>query len=108
MATLTSQLFIGIKGHVVAIDVATGEELWRTKMKGSGLATVAVVGGHLYGAANGEVFRLDPSTGQIVWQNKLPGLGLGIVTFPGSDAPSAEQTRHDSDAAAGAAVVAAS
>ena len=27
-------LFVGIKGHVVALDRATGGELWRTKLEG--------------------------------------------------------------------------
>jgi outer membrane protein assembly factor BamB len=99
---LTNQLFVRIKGHVVALDVSTGEELWRTKLKGGNIATVAVVAGQVYGAAGGEVFRLDPSTGQIVWQNRLPGLGLGIVTFPGSDAPAGEQRRREASHSAAA------
>jgi outer membrane protein assembly factor BamB len=102
MTLLTNQVFIGIRGHAVALDVATGEELWRTKLKGSGIATVSLAGGHLYGAASGEVFRLDPATGEILWRNRLPGLGLGVVAFPGSDSGAAEAQRQADAAAAGA------
>jgi outer membrane protein assembly factor BamB len=86
VAMLSNQLFVGIRGHAVAIDASTGEELWRTKLKGGNVATIATSGGNLYAGAGGEVFRLDPSTGEILWRNKLPGLGLGIVAFAGSEA----------------------
>jgi len=97
----SNQLFIGVGGHAVALDVATGEELWRTKLKG-GATTIAIVDGKLYGGSGGELFRIDPATGQILWRNKLPGLGLGVVAFPGSDAIVIKK-KQDDDAAAGAA-----
>jgi outer membrane protein assembly factor BamB len=84
---LKDRLFIGIGGRVVALDPMTGQELWRQRLASSGVATVAIIGEGLYGAAAGELFRLDPATGQILWQNKLEGLGLGVVAFPdGSEA----------------------
>jgi outer membrane protein assembly factor BamB len=82
----TEQLFIGIGGNVVAIDPATGEERWRTKLASSNITTVGSVGGALYAASQGELSRLDPTTGTILWTNKLKGLGLGVVSFPGADA----------------------
>jgi len=105
VATLSNHLFIGIGGHAVALDVGTGEELWRTKLKGgSGTATtVAIIAGKLYAGSGGEVFRLDLSTGQILWRNKLPGLGLGVLAFCGSDAivaADAEQQQADAATAA--------
>ncbi len=84
MSTHNDHLFIGVGGHVVAVDPATGEEVWRTKLKTSTFATVALTDAGLFGAAGGELFRLDPATGSILWRNKLKGLGMGIVTFPGS------------------------
>ncbi len=84
MSKLSDRLFIGVGGHVVAIDPATGEEIWRTKLKTSSFATVAVTEAGLFGGAGGELFRLDPATGAILWHNKLRGLGMGIVTFPGA------------------------
>ena len=70
------RVIIGIGGHAVALDVATGTELWRTKLKSSGV---------------------------VLWQNKLKGLGLGLVTLPGTDgvAAAAVQGAQRSAAAAG-------
>ncbi len=82
MTRLGNRLFIGVGGHAVALDPASGEEIWRTKLKTSSVATVAIVGGALYGAANGELFRLDPATGAILWKNRLKGLGMGDRGVP--------------------------
>ncbi len=84
MSSLSTRLFIGVGGHVVAIDPATGEEVWRTKLKTSSFATVSLTDAGLFGAAGGELFRLDPATGSVLWHNKLKGLGMGLVAFPGS------------------------
>ena len=83
MAT-SGRLFIGIGGHVAAIDASTGQEQWRTRIATSSVTTVAVVAGGLYGAAQGVLSRLDPATGAVLWTNKLRGLGYGVVTFPGT------------------------
>jgi outer membrane protein assembly factor BamB len=72
---------IGLGGHVVAIDASTGEEIWRTKLKGSTYTTIKVIGDRVYGGSNGELFCLDAGSGEILWHNKLKGLGLGIVAF---------------------------
>ena len=82
----TTNLIIGLGGHVVAIDPSSGEELWRTNLKGSGFVTVSLAPGRIYAGANGELFCLDASTGEILWRNRLKGLGLGIIAFSGSDA----------------------
>lgn len=87
------RVIIGIGGHAVALDVATGTELWRTKLKSSGVVTVAVLGKRALAATGGEVFCLEAYTGRILWQNKLKGLGLGLVTLPGTDAVDA--TAHE-------------
>jgi outer membrane protein assembly factor BamB len=91
MPKLSDRLFIGVGGHIVAIDPGTGEEIWRTKLKTSGLAldssliaTVSVAGSRVYGAAGGELFCLDPTSGDILWRNRLKRLGMGVVTFPGT------------------------
>jgi outer membrane protein assembly factor BamB len=74
-------LYIGLGGHVVAIDTATGEELWRTKLKIASCVTLTVRSGAVFGGAAGELFCLDPSTGAVRWRNRLPGLGMGLLTF---------------------------
>lgn len=74
-------LFIGIGGHVVAIDAAAGHELWRTRVKRGSYVTVHIAPDAIYAGAGGELFCLDPATGALRWNNRLPGLGLGLVTF---------------------------
>ena len=85
MSKSSGSLFIGIGGHVVAIDRARGTEIWRTKLKASSYVTICQSGAKLYAGANGTLFCLDPATGNILWKNGLKGLGLGIIAFGGSD-----------------------
>jgi outer membrane protein assembly factor BamB len=96
MATNDQLLVIGIGGHAVAIDQASGSELWRTKLKGGDFVTVSISGGRVLAGAGGNLFCLDATTGSILWQNPLKRLGLGVITFSTS-----------SDAAAIAAAIAA-
>ena len=83
MATSKGDLIIGIGGHVVALDPATGAEFWRTKLKNSEYVTVRHDQDRVYAGADGELYALDRATGTIVWHNKLERLGLGLVTFSG-------------------------
>ena len=104
MARSSGALIIGIKGHAVRIDPASGTELWRTKLKSSSYTTIAVDGSRAYAGSAGELFCLDVSTGQILWTNKLKGLGLGIVALGGSgDVIAAASSAAAAAAAAGAA-----
>jgi outer membrane protein assembly factor BamB len=97
-------LFLGVGGHVVAIDAATGEELWRTKLKLSSFTTVWTDGQHVYAGSQGEVFCLDGATGRVLWQNRLKGLGRGVVAFPGGglEVAAAAAAAQAAAAAAGA------
>jgi outer membrane protein assembly factor BamB len=97
------RLYIGIGGHVVAIDAASGEEIWRTKVKGSMFVTVFMSGREVYAGANGELFCLRADTGEIVWHNKLKGLGMGVIGFAGSDAQVAMSAAITAAATAAAA-----
>jgi outer membrane protein assembly factor BamB len=76
-------MFVGIGGHVVAVDGATGEELWRTRLKSTTFTSVWTDGKRVYAGAQGELFCLDASAGNVLWHNPLKGLGRGIVAFPG-------------------------
>ena len=111
----TSDLvFVGIKGSVVALNRATGQQVWATHLKGSNFVNVAVQNGAVLASCYGEIFCLDPLTGDALWHNPLKGFGLGLATIatehnPGDgNAPVlAEKRRRDEAAAASGAVVAA-
>ena len=84
MARAGGTLFLGVGGHVVAVDAATGEEIWRTKLKSTTFTTVWSDGKRVYAGAQGELFCVDAAAGNVLWHNTLKGLGRGIVAFPGS------------------------
>jgi outer membrane protein assembly factor BamB len=98
-------VFLGVGSHAVALDAATGTEVWRTKVKSSGFVTIHTDGRQLYVGSGGEVWCLDPVTGAVRWHNKLPRLGMGIVSFQGGSvaAVAARQAAARHAAAAGAA-----
>ena len=85
----SDRIFLGAGGHVVALDAATGHELWRTRVSGSwgsGYVTgVALVEGRLFATYNGEITCLDPITGNLLWHNGLSGLGTGFVSVAAED-----------------------
>ena len=93
-------VFIGIGHNIVAIDTATGEERWRTKLKRGSYVTIHVTQDAVFAGAGGELFCLDPATGALRWKNRLPGLGMGLLTFGESTASIA--TDAAAQAAAGA------
>ena len=74
-------IYLGVKGNVLALDGGTGKELWRTRLKGGDLVTVATDQDRIYAATKGELFALDPYTGALLWNNKLKGLGWGLVSI---------------------------
>ncbi|MDQ3697737.1 MAG: PQQ-like beta-propeller repeat protein [Gemmatimonadota bacterium] len=74
-----SLLFIGIQGHALAVDRATGTEVWRRKLKGSDVVLIHRDAERLYATTKGEAWCLDPLSGAVLWNNQLKGLGLGLV-----------------------------
>jgi outer membrane protein assembly factor BamB len=103
-----SIVYVGIKGSVVALDRASGSEVWRVDLKGGDFVNVLVIENDIFAAAKGEVFCLDQSTGQVKWHNPLKGLGWGLVSIavPGGQtnpAPPAQKRRQEQQAAAAAA-----
>lgn len=69
--------YLGTKGHVVAVDVETGKELWRTYVRTSTITNVAVSGDVVLVYAKGHLFGLRKGSGKVMWENKLDGLGYG-------------------------------
>jgi outer membrane protein assembly factor BamB len=101
-------ILIGIQGTVVALDRATGTELWKTALKGSQFVNVTLQDGTILAATKGEVFALDPATGKILWNNRLKGLGTGLVTIAGAaQVPAIARRKQQDDEAAAAAGAAA-
>jgi outer membrane protein assembly factor BamB len=95
---------IGLHGSVVALDRATGSEVWRTELRGGDFVTVVVDGGDVLAGTKGRLFCLDASTGTVRWENELKGLGWGIVSIAGGNAaPAGEAIRRQRAAAAAAA-----
>ena len=111
----TSDLvFIGIKGSVVALNRATGERVWETRLKGSDFVNVVLDRGEILATCRGEIYCLDPLTGATRWHNPLTGYGWGLATIAttdsaqGGSAPAmAEKRRRDEQAAASGAAVSA-
>ncbi len=56
-------IFIGIRGSVVALNRATGSQVWATHLKGYDLVNVLVENGRIFASSYGEIFCLDPNTG---------------------------------------------
>jgi outer membrane protein assembly factor BamB len=101
-----ANLFIGIKGTAIAIDRATGKEVWATHLKGGDFVNLVLDGDELFAGSRGQIYRLDPATGRILWVNELPGKGWGLVTIAqaaNGNLPAMAEKRRREDAAAGPA-----
>lgn len=103
-----ANLFVGIKGAVLAVDRATGDVVWTSSLKGGDFVNVVLDGGQLFAATKGELFCLDPATGKIRWHNRLAGMGTGLITFAsaadGNLVVMSEKRRRDQAAAAASTV----
>ncbi|MBP6822599.1 MAG: PQQ-binding-like beta-propeller repeat protein [Acidobacteria bacterium] len=98
-------IYLGIKGAVIALNRATGEELWRTTLKGGDFVNVILDGNQIYATTKGEIFCLDTATGEPRWHNNLKGLGLGLISIatPSGSQVLTAQEKQVRDAAAAAA-----
>ena len=96
MAKRSNVLYIGIGGHVLALDSATGEEIWRRKLQSNTFQTILVRDGRVYAGVGGELSCLDGATGEILWTNKLKGLGMGLISSQdlATRGPLPGETRH--------------
>lgn len=103
MANMSGPLYIGLGGYLVAIDRATGAEIWRCRLRSSSFVTITVEPEAIYAGANGELFCVDPATGTIRWHNRLKGLGTSVVAFGGSPQATVAAAVRAAQAAAAAA-----
>ena len=100
-------VFVGIGRSVVALNRASGEQVWATRLKGYDFVNVLLDGGRIFATCCGEIFCLDPLTGDVLWHNRLKGFGTGLATIAteagagsGLAAALAEKQRRDQAAAA--------
>jgi outer membrane protein assembly factor BamB len=111
--TSSELVFVGIKGSVVALNRATGQQVWTAHLKGSGFVNVVLDEGAILASAQGEIFCLNPPTGIRMWHNPLKGFGTGLAAIatqqnPGvGNAAALAQRRCEEAAAASAAAGAA-
>jgi outer membrane protein assembly factor BamB len=77
-------LYVGTKGHVCALDVKTGAEVWRTDL-GHGLVgldvSLIVADGRVFAGAGGYITSLDAQSWKVLWSNDLKGLGFNHVAL---------------------------
>ena len=95
---LPQYVYLGIKAHVVCIDLQTGKEVWRTSIKRSQIISVLVEGDFIIAHAGGELFGLDKESGKISWKNGLQGLGYGYC-FLATENSSSASSIHNTVAA---------
>jgi outer membrane protein assembly factor BamB len=84
---MEQNLYIGSNGHVAAINLQSGEEVWRVKLKTGFISStsyedvsVIVRDGVIYAGCKGHLFALSPA-GEIIWHNSLSGLGHNDISL---------------------------
>lgn len=104
-------MYLATRRHVVALDAASGEEVWRTKLPHGdsiGAMSLLVRGDRVFVGGCGHVHCLRAATGEVVWSNDLPKLGYQTVILAMRGAGDSVATVLASAAAAQAAAAAAS
>ena len=104
---MSSAVFLGVHGKVVALDRTTGQEVWSRKLAGSDFVNLLVDHDRIIATSKGEVFCLDVATGQLLWKNDLPGMGWGLITIATASGstpigPPSQKRRQDEAAATAA------
>ena len=85
----TSELvFIGIRGSVVALERATGKQVWAARLKSYDFVNVLFQDDIILATTYGEVFCLDPLNGALLWHNRLKGYGVDLATIATDQAAS--------------------
>lgn len=75
-------VFVGFNSRVAALELATGQEVWRWKAgRGSGYVSLILEDQRLIAAVNGHIYCLDPRTGQELWHNPMTGFGYGVTSL---------------------------
>jgi outer membrane protein assembly factor BamB len=71
-------------GEMVALDVATGKQLWATRLSQMPLGGATVSGDLVFTTTfTGEVDALSRATGSVVWTSKLPAGSNSTLAIAG-------------------------
>lgn len=74
---VTNDAFILTAGELIAVDIASGNELWRFKLRGSrkdikqAFAQPVLQDNILYAAGEGALHAIDPTNGRQIWKVKI-------------------------------------
>lgn len=81
-------IIIGCNGFVLALNLSTGEEHWRVKLRSGVLSSsrgsdvsVLVDTERVYAGCDGRIYALRISDGSMLWQNELKGIGFNEVAL---------------------------
>jgi len=100
-------VFVGLNGRVAALEIATGEIVWKwSAPKGIAYVSVLVDRKTVIAGVNGYIYGLDAMTGEQLWFNELKGYGIGVTslaTQSGSTSQPVVLEAASADAAAAAA-----
>lgn len=81
MARSANVVYAGTGRFVVAINIDSGSELWRTKIPSSmgNIVSLLPAGDRLFVGHAGRVYALSIRSGEIMWESPLRGTGHGAV-----------------------------
>ena len=75
---------LNAKGEMVAVDVATGKQLWATNLSQMPLGGATVAGDLVFTTIlTGEVIAMSRADGSIVWKSQLPGGSNSTIAITG-------------------------
>ena len=75
-------LYVGFNSRVIALDRASGSEVWNWKSPaGSGFPALLVEVPHVFVSVNGYTYCLDAASGEQLWDNPLKGYGMGTAVL---------------------------
>ena len=93
-ASSADWVYLGVGGHVLALDAASGKECWRYRLGMGSVTTVQRSGSRIFAGSSGELTCLDATSGALLWKNKLPGMGFGPIIFAADPGPAALESGH--------------
>ncbi len=86
-----TQIFVGGRGRVYALDKLSGRQIWEVLLKdgffktGNDLVSLLETSDRLYAFSYGTLYRLKKETGDIEWKAHIPHLKhhVGLIAVDG-------------------------